>query len=143
MRTLLKLCIYASLDPLGFESNLGFKAMRGVDLDLKEIQLPCARQLPLTSLLLRSLVKGKKIYSDGESRIAYTLCVFLFVFFLPPGMWQFIISILILKFPLTPNNKRPREVMNSIYIVIQPLVGEDFGFDFLKYLPYGNTAELS
>ena len=30
-----------------------------------------------------------------------------------------------------------------MYMVIQPLVGDDFGLDFLKYLPSSNIAELS
>lgn len=76
MVTLLRLCIYAPWDLLGFESDLGFEAVRGVELGLKEIQLACARQLHLARLLLGSLVKGKWIYSDGEKD------VFCFAFFL-------------------------------------------------------------
>lgn len=71
------------------------------------------------------------------------MCLIPFVLFFPSGTWEFIIPILILKVPLTPDNQRPGEVMKSIYIVIQPLVGEDFGFDFLRYLPYSNIVELS
>ena len=70
------------------------------------------------------------------------VCFLLFCLF-PSGTWEFIIPILILKVPLIPDNQRPGEVMKSIYIVIQTLVGEDFGFDFLRYLPYSHIVELS
>ena len=33
--------------------------------------------------------------------------------------------------------------MNFMYMVIQPLVGEDFRLDFLKCLPSSSIAELS
>ena len=90
MITLLRLCIYALGNPHGFEPNTGFEARRDVDLGFEEIQLAYARQLPLISALLRSLVKGKQTYSERESvLVVVVLCVFVFLLalfsFVPPN----------------------------------------------------------
>ena len=88
MITLLRLCIYALGNPHGFEPNTAFEAMRdedwglsNEDLGFEEIQLACARQLPLTSVLLRSLVKGKQTYSEKETAVLWLLLFYVCVFF--------------------------------------------------------------
>lgn len=81
MITLLRLCIYALGNPHGFEPNTGFEARRDVDLGFEEIQLACARQLPLISALLRSLAKGKQTYSEKEKvfwLLLFYVCLFFF-----------------------------------------------------------------
>lgn len=67
---------------------MSFETMSGVELGLKEIQLGCAGQMPLARKVLRSSIKGKQIYSDGEGHVVFCFVVgvcwgFVF-FFVPP-----------------------------------------------------------
>ena len=79
MITLLRLCIYALGNPHGFEPNTGFEARRDVDLGFEEIQLAYARQLPLISALLRSLVKGSKpTQKEKVFWLLFYVCLFFF-----------------------------------------------------------------
>lgn len=80
--------------------------MSGVELGVKEIQLACARQLSLARILLRSLVKGQQISSDGKGHVVvlfFGLSYLFIIYLISPRIWEFAIPKPIIAFPLIFN----------------------------------------